>query len=40
MDNADFLPTDLAECQQMLMAAWQQSVQLEKQAAAAEQNGT
>ncbi len=37
MDNADFLPTDLVECQQMLMAAWQQSVQLEQQVAAAEQ---
>jgi transposase len=40
MDNADFLPTDLAECQQMLMAAWQQSVQLEKQVAASEQQAT
>jgi hypothetical protein len=37
MKNADFLPTDLAECQQMLLAAWQQSVQLEKQAESAEQ---
>lgn len=36
-DHADFLPTDLAECQQLLMAAWQQSVQLEQQAADSEQ---
>ncbi|MEO2025791.1 MAG: hypothetical protein ABGZ23_07905, partial [Fuerstiella sp.] len=40
MDNADFLPNDLAECQQMLMAAWQQSVQLEQQVAASEQQAT
>jgi len=36
MENADFLPTDLAECQQLLLAAWQQSVQLEKRVATSE----
>jgi transposase len=33
MDGADSLPVDLAECQQLLVAAYQQSVQLEQQAA-------
>ena len=36
MENADFLPTDLAECQQLLLAAWQQSVHLKKRVAASE----
>jgi len=40
MENADFLPTDLAECQQLLLAAWQQSVQLEKRVAASERQMT
>ena len=37
MDNANFLPSDLAECQQLLLAAYRQSLQLEQQAATAEQ---
>jgi transposase len=35
MDGADSLPNDLIACQQLLVAAYQQSVQLEQQAAAA-----
>ena len=37
MDGADSLPDDLNECHQLLVAAYQQSVQLEQQATAAEQ---
>jgi transposase len=37
MDGADSLPDNLAECHQLLVAAYQQSVQLEQQATAAEQ---
>ena len=37
MDDANFLPSDLAECQQLLLAAYRQSVQLEQRAAEAEQ---
>ena len=37
MDDADFLPKDLAECQRLLLAAYKQSMQLEQQAANAEQ---
>ena len=33
MDNADFLPTDLAECHRLLLAAHKQSVQLEQRVA-------
>ncbi len=40
METADFLPTDLVECQQLLLAAWQQSVQLKKQIATSEQQAT
>ncbi len=29
MDRADSLPTDLAECHQLLLAAYKQAVQLE-----------
>jgi len=37
MDDADFLPDDLTECHQLLIAAYKQSVQLEQQATAAQQ---
>ena len=37
MDDAGFLPTDLTECHHLLMAAYQQSVQLERRAEHAEQ---
>jgi transposase len=37
MDDADSLPTDLAECHRLLLAAFQQSVQLEQRAENAEQ---
>ncbi|MDA1277910.1 MAG: IS66 family transposase [Verrucomicrobia bacterium] len=37
MDGADSLPDDLAECRQLLLVAYQQSVQLQHQAASAEQ---
>jgi len=37
MDDANFLPSDLAECQQLLLAAYRQSLQLEQRAAEAEQ---
>ena len=40
MENADILPTNLAQCQQMLIAAWRQSVQLEKGIASSEQQVT
>jgi transposase len=33
MDDANFLPNDLAECQRLLMAAFKQSVDLEERAA-------
>ena len=33
MDHADSLPTDLAECHRLLLAAYQQTVQLERTAA-------
>ncbi len=29
MDGVDFLPNDLAECQRLLLAAFQQATQLE-----------
>ena len=37
MDDANFLPDDLGQCQQLLLAAFKQSVQLERQTAEAEQ---
>ncbi len=37
MDNADFLPTDLAECHRLLLAAHRESVKLEQRAVASEQ---
>ncbi len=37
MENADFLPTDLAECHRLLLAAHRQSVQFEQRAMASEQ---
>ena len=37
MDGADFLPNDLAECQRLLLAAFQQATQLERRATASEQ---
>ena len=33
MDDANFIPDDLAQCQQLLLAAFKQSVELEQQAA-------
>ncbi len=36
MDDAPFLPTDLAECQRLLLAAYKQSRQLEQQVASAQ----
>ena len=36
MDDANFLPSDLAECQQLLLAAYRQSLQLERRAAEAD----
>jgi transposase len=36
MDDADFLPNDLAACQRLLLAAFQQSVELEHQVADAK----
>ncbi len=38
MDDANFLPDDLGQCQQLLLAAFQQSVDLEGQVATAEQH--
>ena len=37
MDNADSLPTNVAECHRLLMAAYQQSVQLQQHTEDAEQ---
>ena len=37
MDDADSLPTDLTECHRLLVAAFQQAVQLERRAEHAEQ---
>ncbi|MGH9551660.1 MAG: IS66 family transposase zinc-finger binding domain-containing protein, partial [Terriglobales bacterium] len=36
MDDANFLPDDLAACQRLLLAAFQQSVELERQVADAK----
>src|ERR1700684_1991369 len=40
MDHADSLPTDLAECHQLLLAAYKQAVQLERRATQSERRGT
>ncbi len=40
MDDANFLPNDVTECHQLLLAAHKQSVQLEQQAAEAERRAT
>ena len=37
MDGTDSLPNDLAECHELLIAAYRQSVQLEKKVATSEQ---
>ena len=37
MDDADFLPNDLAECQRLLLAAFQQATELERRMLASEQ---
>ena len=37
MNDNNFLPDDLEQCQQLLLAAYKQSVRLEGQAAKAEQ---
>ena len=37
MDGADFLPNDLAECQRLLLAAFQQAAQLERRVTESEQ---
>ena len=37
MDRADSLPTDLAECHRLLLAAYKQAVQLERRATESEQ---
>ncbi len=37
MDGADFLPNDLAECQRLLLAAFQQATQLERRVTESEQ---
>ena len=37
MDRADFLPNDLAECQRLLLAAFQQATELERRVLASEQ---
>jgi hypothetical protein len=37
MDDAHSLPTDLAECHQLLLAAFQQATQLERRASDSEQ---
>jgi transposase len=37
MDGTDFLPNDLAECQRLLLAAFQQATQLERRVAESEQ---
>lgn len=38
MDDANFLPNDLAACQRLLLAAFQQSVELEQQVADAQRH--
>ena len=38
MDNANFLPNDLTQCHQLLLAAHKQSVELEQQATEATQH--
>ena len=40
MDRADSLPTDLAECHQLLLAAYKQAVQLERRATQSERRAT
>lgn len=40
MDHTDSLPTDLAECHRLLLAAYQQTVQLKGQAAESERRAT
>ena len=40
MDHADSLPTDLAECHRLLLAAYQQTVQLERRAAESARRAT
>lgn len=37
MDHADFLPSDLSECHRLLLAAYKQTVQLERRATESEQ---
>ena len=37
MDDTNSLPNDLAECHELLLAAYRQSVQLEKQVATSQQ---
>jgi hypothetical protein len=37
MDDVNSLPTDLTACHRLLVAAYQQTVQLEQQAAESEQ---
>ena len=37
MDGTNSLPNDLAECHELLLAAYQQSVQLEKKVATSQQ---
>jgi hypothetical protein len=37
MDGTDFLPNDLRECQQLLLAAFQQATQLERRVVESEQ---
>ncbi len=40
MDRADSLPTDLAECHRLLLAAYKQAVQLERRATESERRAT
>src|ERR1700685_55975 len=40
MDHADLLPTDLAECHRLLLAPYQQTVQLERRAAESARRAT
>src|SRR5271167_118260 len=40
MDHADSLPSDLAECHRLLLAAFQQTVQLERRAAESARRAT
>ncbi len=37
MDDANLLPDDLSECQRLLLAAFKQSMQLEKKVATSQQ---